>query len=310
MVQQSTIGQENAGNRDSELDMPATNTAAEGAYSKLDASSKILESQDGKSRIKPVRPSINRGVGVEEGTGVFGALANKARPVLIVGFPSAGLVGSICANYIIEKKDMHQIAFVDSEYVVPSAIYIGGRFRHPFRIYANDEKTLCVVVCEAPLIPEGVHSIMDLMVAWASRNKVREVLVLDGMPVKGLPDKHREPLILSSSSSHPQPKGGSIGSALMMGLSGGLISACISDEMPCSGVLIHSTSGVPDPEGAAILLDTISQMPSVPLEIDAEPLRKQGQAIKRQLKEFINSVRRKQQEEDRGRYLRSSRIYG
>lgn len=309
MVHQSTIGHENAGNRDSEAGMAATNTASEGAYSKLDASSKVLESQDGKSRIKPVRSGISRGE-VEKGTGTVEALGNKARPVLIVGFPSAGLVGSICANYIIEKKDMHQLAFVDSEYVVPSAIYIGGRFRHPFRIYSNDEKTLCVVVCEAPLMPEGVHSIMELMVAWASRNQVGEVLVLDGMPVRGLPDKHREPLILSSSSSHPQPKGGSIGSAMMMGLSGGLISACISNEMPCTGVLIHSTSGVPDPEGAAILLDTISQMPSVPLEIDAEPLKKQGQAIKRQLKEFINSVRREQEEEGRGRYPRSSRIYG
>ncbi len=309
MVHQSTIGHENAGNRDSEAGMAATNTASEGAYSKLDASSKVLESQDGKSRIKPVRSGISRGE-VEKGTGTVEALGNKARPVLIVGFPSAGLVGSICANYIIEKKDMHQLAFVDSEYVVPSAIYIGGRFRHPFRIYSNDEKTLCVVVCEAPLMPEGVHSIMELMVAWASRNQVGEVLVLDGMPVRGLPDKHREPLILSSSSSHPQPEGGSIGSAMMMGLSGGLISACISNEMPCTGVLIHSTSGVPDPEGAAILLDTISQMPSVPLEIDAEPLKKQGQAIKRQLKEFINSVRREQEEEGRGRYPRSSRIYG
>lgn len=311
MVQQSTIGHEKAGNIDSEAGTAAaTNTASEGAYSKLDASYNILESQDGKSRIKPIRSGINRG-GVEEEAGAVGAPGNKVRPVLIVGFPSVGLVGSICANYIIEKEHMHQIAFVDSEYVVPSAIYIGGRLRHPFRIYTNDEKTLYVVVCEAPLMPEGVHSIMYMMVAWASRNQVQEVLVLDGVPVRGLPNKHREPLILSSSSSHPQPKGGSIGNAIMIGMSGGLISACISDEMPCTGVLIHSTSRVPDPEGAAILLDAISQMPSVPLEIDAEPLRKQGQAIKRQLKEFINSVRREQQEEEgRGRYLRSSRIYG
>ena len=137
------------------------------------------------------------------------------------------------------------------------------------------------------------------------------MLVLDGMPKKGLPDKHREPLILESSPSDSPPKGGDTGSAMMIGLSGGLISACISDEMPCTGVLIPSISGVPDPEGAAILLDAISQMPSVPLEIDVEPLRKQGQAIKRQLKVFINSVRREQEEEDSGgRYLRSSRIYG
>lgn len=60
-----------------------------------------------------------------------------------------------------------------------------------------------------------------------------------------------------------------------------------------------------------MLLETVSEMPSIPLEIDVEPLRKQGQAIKRQLKGFIDSVRKEQEgEEGKGRYLRSSRIYG
>ena len=61
-----------------------------------------------------------------------------------------------------------------------------------------------------------------------------------------------------------------------------------------------------------MLLETISEMPNVPLEIDVEPLRQEGQAIKRQLKEFMDSVRKEQEEEEegRGRYLRSSRIYG
>jgi uncharacterized protein len=213
---------------------------------------------------------------VEEDTGGI------TRPVLIVGFSGTGLVGSICANYIIEKKSMHQIAFVDSEYIIPSAIYIGGKLRHPFRIYADGKRALCVIVCEAPLRPEGVYSIMELVVTWASRNEVREVLVLDGVPVRqgGLPNKHRKPMVLSSSSPLPSSSSdvsrddGSVGSAIMMGVSGGLISACLSDEIPCTGVLIPSTVGIPDPEGAAMLLETVSEMPSVPLEIDVEPLSK------------------------------------
>ena len=172
MVRQYAIGHENASVRGSDEGTAANNKAVESAYSRLDASSKMLESKDGKSRIKPVIRSgiIPDRVEVEKGTRAAEEPSSKARPVLIVGFPSVGLVGSICANYIIEKKDMHQIAFVDSEHVVPSAIYIGGRLRHPFRIYSDNLKTLYVVVCEAPLMPAGVHSIMDLMIAWASRN--------------------------------------------------------------------------------------------------------------------------------------------
>ena len=287
----------------------------------LDDRGKALESKDGKSRIKQASSRVEsrakeiemaEGGKPDEGTG------NITRPVLIVGFPGTGLVGSICANYIIEKKTMHQIAFVDSEYIIPAAIYIGGKLRHPFRIYADGKRALCVIVCEAPLRPEGIHSIMELVVTWALRNQVKEVLVLDGVPVRGegLPNKHRKPMILSSSSSpsssyNASKDDDSIRNAMMMGVSGGLISACLSDEMPCTAVLIPSISGIPDPEGAAMLLENISEMPSVPLEIDVEPLRQEGQAIKRQLAGFMDSVRKEQQqEEEGGRYLRSSRIYG
>jgi predicted ATP-grasp superfamily ATP-dependent carboligase len=55
--------------------------------------------------------------------------------------------------------------------------------------------------------------------------------------------------------------------------------------------------GIPDPEGAAMLLETISEMPSVLLEIDTGRLRKQGQDIKRQLKGFMYSVRKEQEGE-------------
>jgi uncharacterized protein len=284
----------------------------------LDDGVKALESKDGKSRIKQAGSKGQRRAVEKELVEGSGKLDERdsdlMRPVLIVGFPGTGLVGSISASYIIEKKSMHQIAFVDSEYIIPAAIYIGGKLRHPFRIYADGKRSICVIACEAPLRPEGVHSIMELVVSWALRNQVREVIVLDGVPVReGLPNKHRKPMILSSSSP-ASPSDGlkdqSVKSAMMTGISGGLISACLSDEMSCTGVLIPSTSGIPDPEGAAMLLETISAMSNVPLEIDVEPLRKEGQAIKRQLKEFMDSVRNDQHDEGKGRYLRSSRIYG
>jgi hypothetical protein len=39
--------------------------------------------------------------------------------VLVAGFSGPGLVGSIGANYTIEKLGMHQIACIDSEFIVP-----------------------------------------------------------------------------------------------------------------------------------------------------------------------------------------------
>lgn len=46
-------------------------------------------------------------------------------PVLIVGFSGPGMIGSI-TQYIIEQLQMHQISYVDSEFILPAVIYIGG----------------------------------------------------------------------------------------------------------------------------------------------------------------------------------------
>ena len=63
-------------------------------------------------------------------------------PTLVAGFPDSGMIGSISLNQIIEQLHMHQIASVESRYVMPAAIFIGKKFRHPFRIYANDSGSL------------------------------------------------------------------------------------------------------------------------------------------------------------------------
>ncbi|MDQ3718411.1 MAG: PAC2 family protein, partial [Thermoproteota archaeon] len=81
--------------------------------------------------------------------------------IMIAGFPGPGLVGSMSASYIIEQQKMHQIGYIDSDFIVPGVIYIGGKLRHPFRIYANDEGTVCVLVCDAPVILSGIRSVLN-----------------------------------------------------------------------------------------------------------------------------------------------------
>lgn len=94
-------------------------------------SRRIEEFADKTTTIRPV--ARNQGINLNDA-------------VLIAGFPGPGLVGSMSANYIIEQQKMHQIAYVDSDFITPGVIFIGGRLRHPFRIYANEEGTVCVLV--------------------------------------------------------------------------------------------------------------------------------------------------------------------
>ena len=226
--------------------------------------------------------------------------------IMVAGFPGPGLVGSISVSYIIEQQKMHQIGYVDSDFIVPGVIYIGGKLRHPFRIYANDEGTACVLVCDAPVILSGIRSVLNAVVMWAKQNGVREIMVLEGIAMPGIPEVGRKPLVLSSdgqSDDHSylsrirDRKAGVIPPAFISGISGALLAACLSNRIPCTGLLIPSIAGIPDPEGAAILIEKTNELANNPFKIDVHQLRSEAEELRRQLQEVINSVKSQQQDQ-------------
>lgn len=119
--------------------------------------------------------------------------------VLVAGFSGPGLVGSIGANYIIEKLNLHQIACIDSEFIVPGVIYIRGKLRHPFRLYSNEQADIYVLECEAPILIQGIHTVLSTAMKWCVDNNIRKVIVLEGYPVRGILSSGRQPIILSSN---------------------------------------------------------------------------------------------------------------
>ena len=257
----------------------------------------------------------------------------KNKSILIAGFPGPGLVGSISTSYIIDKLNMHQIACVESEYISPGVIYVDGKLRHPFRLYANKEGNVCVLVCEAPIIINGIHSVLNSVMDWAIKNTIQEVLVLDGIPIQGIPRPDRQPIILGSSemdenitdniknnNNKNAEKDVSLSNTLhnvtsnlnrnaigdsnkkyttfIGGISGGLLSACLSYQIPCAAILVPSSSGIPDPEGASILIESYNSIiKDENLKINPDQLKEQGQLLKKQLEQIIKS---EQEQRDQG----------
>jgi len=229
-------------------------------------------------------------------------------PILIAGFPGAGLVGSISTSYIINRLHMNQIACVESEFIVPGVIYVEGKLRHPFRLYSNERGDVCVLVCEAPVMIQGVCSVLDAVMDWALHNKVKEVMVLDGIAVEGLPSS-RASIILSSDGieadeanlihDYNEEDAGGIypTTAFVGGMSGGILSSCLSNSIPSKAIFIHSTTGIPDPEGAAIIIESLGKITdNTSLKIDTAELRKQGAALKTRMEKIIQSLAEQQQQ--------------
>lgn len=250
----------------------------------------------------------------------------KNNPILFAGFPGAGLVGSICTSYLIEKLKMKHIACVDSQYIYPGVVYAERKLRHPFRIYVNDARNILVLVCEAPVILDGIHSVLDAVIDWTAKNYINEVVVMDGIPMQGMPDlQNRKPFILSSRSIeddkttemndyHGVNNGESSKTTTTIaanpsdgqskqnrpaknfhtfigGIAGGILASCLSHRLSCSALLVPSLSGIPDPEGASILIDLYNEfVQDKSLKVNSGELAEQGEILKKQLEEVMKAT--------------------
>ncbi len=223
-------------------------------------------------------------------------------PILIAGFPGPGLVGSISVNYMIEKLQIRQIGCVESEFIIPGVIYYDGRLRHPFRLYSNHEGSLCVLVCEAPILIRGISSVLNLVMKWCNNNNVQEVLVLGGYSRPGLDDSKREPYIFSSINEDNVQKTSFDRKIIKTylepttfigGIPGGLLSSSLANNIPCTALFIPTRDDLPDAEGAAIIIEEINRITKdEKLRVDTAQLREEGENLKKRMLEFIESLRK------------------
>ncbi len=228
-------------------------------------------------------------------------------PVVFAGFPDTGLVGTICINHMIEQMEMHQIAFVDSEYIMASALYVGKKLRHPFRIYANSKGTACALICEVPVLARGIRSITNAVLEWCEGVQAQEMAVLGGIAPTNISPLHKGPrsAFVLENTEAGQGKASGDGkvkvptTAFVVGMGGALLSAFVTSSIKCRGVFVPSLGEAPDPGGAAILLEAVAELfPQA--RVDTGPLKEEAELIKRQLEELLKMQQKYMEEYEKG----------
>lgn len=239
----------------------------------------------------------------EDEHAVICALSSKKialkNPSVIAGFPDNGMVASISLNHVIEQLRMHQVAFVDSPYIMASALYIGKKIRHPFRVYANDAGTACVLVCEVPVLARGIRSIVNALVDWLISNKIADLTVMGGIPPTNVSPSHGKPrtaLILYNfddadpeskfPDSFDQTKVAVPSTAFVVGMAGALLVSCVANKVKCRGMFVPSIGATPDPGGAAVLLESLSKIAPL-FQTNTASLEAEAEMIKKQLEELL-----------------------
>ena len=193
-------------------------------------------------------------------------------PIIFAGFVGAGLVGPVAINHIIEKLGMEEIGVMRSKHLPPSTVFMRGRLRHPFRFYANQEGTICAIICEITLRMDGLYSLVASILDWAGQKGSKEIVILDGVASTEHDDKAycaaEEDLVRTMADKDIKmiPQG------FITGIPGGILNECLVREIQGLTLLAKANKIAPDSAAAATLIEALNRF--YEMEIDTTELQK------------------------------------
>jgi len=204
-------------------------------------------------------------------------------PIVFAGFVGAGLVGPLSIGHIIDKLKMEEIGYLRSRHLPPSTVFMQGRLRHPFRLYSNDDGTICAVICEITL-PFGLYDIVSTVLDWAEKNGSHEIVILDGVASATHDDKAfcaaEEDLcrVMENNDIKMIPQG------FITGVAGGLLNECLVRKIQGVTLLVKANDKGPDPLASATLVEAVNR--AYDMNIDTTELRKEKKRIDADFREL------------------------
>ncbi len=221
-------------------------------------------------------------------------------PIIFAGFVGAGLVGPVAINHIIEKLEMEEIGVMRSRYLPPSTVFMRGRLRHPFRFYANQEGTICAIICEITLKMEGLYCLVSSILDWAEQKGSKEIVILDGVASTEHDDKAycaaEEDLIRTMADKDISmiPQG------FITGIPGGILNECLVREIQGLTLLAKANQGGPDSAAAATLIEALNRF--YEMNIDTAELQENKEKINSEFSELSQKYTA-HREETSGMYM-------
>jgi uncharacterized protein len=231
-------------------------------------------------------------------------------PLMVCCFPSAGVVGPIAAHTIIDQFKMEEIAHLRSKFMPSAAVFLEGRLRHPFRIYGSTKLNLILITAELPVSEEGLYAVSSALLDWGTSMGVTETVVLDGIPVQGIPSERK---VLFAAEEEKIPELAKIKSmeildkGIITGIAGSILSETLCRSMVGFALLTPAITVVPDPGGAQQLLEALNAL--YDLKIDITELKEGSDIIRKKMEEMAQQVDGMQRQQASSGNQRYQRMY-
>ncbi len=216
--------------------------------------------------------------------------------MLVVAFPTVGLISSIAGHFIIDQLKLESVGAIISDHFMPAAVIHKSMPHPPVRIYIGKKKCgpnhactkLAIIISEFMPPYEIVKPLVDKILEWAHQKNCKIIVSLEGMHLA----QGKKPRLFGVAST-PEMKEilkkydiEEIKEGMITGDSGVFLyqGALLNRHVIC--LLAEAQASYPDSRAAGLLLEKLDVMlPDI--KIDPEPLYKQAEDIEKQIRAFM-----------------------
>ena len=223
--------------------------------------------------------------------------------LVIVSFPTVGLISTIVANFLVTNMKLERIAAMTSADFYPAAIIQDGVPTPPVRIFAGDHvcgpsnecNQLVVITSELPIKASIFLDLADRIIQWCKEKGCKVLVTIEGVNSQDpIDDKDVK---IFHVASNDEAKGflkglqsKNLESGMVSGLSGILLYKGNMDNYPVTSLLAEAHSEFPDSRSAATVLGVLDRM--VPqIRMDPEPLLEQAEMIEGQVRKAMAQIK-------------------
>lgn len=219
--------------------------------------------------------------------------------MLVVAFPTVGLISSIAGHYIIDSLKLEEIGTIISRYFMPATIIHKAKPSPPVRIYAGNKicgpdgscEQLAVIISEFMPPLDIIKPLVDQIFDWADEKGCNTIVALEGTHAIG--DKSKQKLQVYGIGSNIEMKNilkkhkiGETQEGMITGVTGVLLYEGVLRHRNIICLLSEAHSAYPDSRAAGKLLEKLDIMlPEI--KIDPKPLYKEAEQIEKNIRKFL-----------------------
>jgi uncharacterized protein len=209
---------------------------------------------------------------------------------LIEGFPGAGLVGPMAASYMIEKLNMKNIGYIESDLFPPIAAVHDGVPMHTARLYSDPKDKLVVVLSEFTIPQSVIYQLANELLSFVRRNGIVEIVSIGGMPAQKPSDT---PYVISTQQDlmKKAAKVGlkSVNEGVIAGVSALLITGAKEFQIPTIDLLVEVNPLIMDPKYAETAIEGLRKL--IGLQVDLSELQKEAKDVESRVRDMMKKAK-------------------